>query len=109
MKIRQAWNLKSLPLHYVVQLQDDSYKMFYITPFRDLTDKDLLEYNGHDPRSLNGQPMPTYLYPFYGLELIEDETKSESLRVRLTPTQLAKVKAAGAPNTVIRDLIDKYL
>lgn len=108
MKIINAWNIKQLPDDYVVELEDGSRAQFRIAPLRKITERDLRPYSGDDPRKCAGQPMPLYLYRFYGLEA-STTAKTEVVRVRITPEQLAKVSSAGAPSTVIRDLIDKYL
>ena len=108
MRIVNAWNIKQLPDDYVVELEDGSRAQFAIVPLRKITARDLTPYNGDDPRTCAGQPMPIHMYKFYGLEA-SSTAKTEVVRVRLTPEQLAKVSSVGAPSTVIRDLIDKYL
>lgn len=108
MKIINVWNIKRLPDDYVVELEDGSRAQFHIAPLRKITEQDLKPYRGDDPRKCAGQPMPLYLYKFYDLE-VSSAAKTEVVRVRVTPDQLARVSSVGAPSTVIRDLIDKYL
>lgn len=92
MKINGAWNINQLPKHYVVELEDNMLKSFFIAPFRKIGEADLLEYNGPHPRKCKGGPMPDYLYRFYGLEK-NDESLTDVVRARVTPTEKAKYSA----------------
>ncbi|OPX85938.1 MAG: hypothetical protein A4E52_01572 [Pelotomaculum sp. PtaB.Bin013] len=92
MQINGAWNISQLPMHYVVELEDGTLKAFFIDPFREISEADLLEYNGHHPRKCKGHPMPDYLYRFYGFEK-NDEGLTDVVRARVTPTEKAKYLA----------------
>lgn len=89
-----AWYVDDLPGAIVAELTDGSLASFAISPFRALTVDALTPYDGKHPRKLRGVPVPATLYPYYGLEKSE-ETLSEVLRVRLSPTELERVKAAA--------------
>lgn len=108
MKINGAWYVDALPTQIVIELQDNTLKMASITPFRPL-EQELKQYKGYHPRKCKGQPLPGYLYKFYGLEK-SDETSNEVIHIRLTPTEKERVQTAadGAGKTVsefIRDYI----
>ena len=68
--------------------------MFFLTPFRAIKDVDIKPYKGYHPRKCKGQPLPDYLYRFYGLER-NDETMSEVVRVRLTPGEKEQLETAA--------------
>lgn len=88
-KINGAWYLDSLPQHIVIELEDGSLAKVFINPFRQLTENDFTVYKSYHPRKCKGQPLPDYLYRFYGLEK-NDETASEWVRARVTPTEKTK-------------------
>lgn len=103
--VNGAWYLDNFPSVIVVELPDGALRMFYIMPFRVITPKDLREYKSYHPRKMRGQPLPEYLYKFYGLARNE-EMLSEVLRVRLSPSELEKVKAtADAAGKTVSELI----
>ena len=85
LKINGAWYLDSLPSNFVIELTDGTLKMATLSPFEDKSES-LTDYKGYHPRKCKGQPLPLYMYRFYGLEK-SDETASEVVHVRLTPTE----------------------
>lgn len=89
-----AWYIDSLPGFVVAELEDGQLVSFPLSPYRYLTDEDLSDYNGIHPRRQHGTPMPAALYTYYGLEKSE-EILSEVLRVRLSPSELERVKSAA--------------
>jgi hypothetical protein len=101
LKINGAWYINQLPEHLVLELADNRLVMVRMSPFRQLANEDFLAYNGHHPRRCKGQPLPDYLYRFYGLEK-SDETANEVIHVRLTPTEKTTIQTAadGAGKTV---------
>ncbi len=101
MIISGAWAIDSYPDHFVLDVPRGGLRLALLTPYRCLTDEDLTPYEGPHPRRMRGAPMPEYLYRHYGLEK-SNETASEVLRVRLTPTEKATIeeKAAAADLTL---------
>jgi hypothetical protein len=94
MKVNGAWCIEALPTAIVVELEDNSLKFTDMTPFREISEKELKEYKGYHPRKVKGQPIPDYLYRFYGIEK-SDESATEVIHIRMTPTEKAKVDAAA--------------
>lgn len=110
MKINGAWYIDTMPTMIVTELESGDLKMFYLNPFKEIKESDLKDYKGYHPRKLKGQPLPTYLYKFYGLEKNE-ESLSETVRVRLSPSQLEKIEAYAKNNNknvseTLRDYIN---
>jgi len=93
-EISGAWYVDSLPGQIVTELTDGKLRSFAISPFRAISDDDMTDYGGQHPRKLRGIPVPSNLYAYYGLTKSE-ETLSEVLRVRLSPSELEKLKAAA--------------
>jgi len=111
LKINGAWYLDSLPQHIVMELEDGTLTKVFISPFRQLTEKDFTVYKAYHPRKCKGQPLPDYLYKFYGLEK-NDESLSEVVRVRLSPTEKSKIERYGAnlePSKTISEVIRDYV
>lgn len=113
--INGAWYINQLPQHIVLELEDGSLTKVALSPFRELTDQDFSDYKGYHPRKCKGQPLPDYLYRFYGLEKNE-ESLSEVVRARVTPSEKAKLKAYAAnlepPTTeseLIRECVKKLI
>jgi len=94
LKINGAWYINQLPNHIVIELEDGTLTKVFMTPFRGITDKDFSDYKCYHPRKCKGQPLPDYLYRFYGLER-SDETANEVIHVRLTPTEKARLQATA--------------
>lgn len=92
--INGAWNLKAYPTLIITEMVDNSLKMFNIMPFRKITERDLRSYKGYHPRKCKGNPLPDYLYRFYGLARNE-ETLSEVIRVRVSPKEKESLEAAA--------------
>lgn len=95
MIVNGAWNINALPNQIIIELEDGNLVFFFITPFRDIKDEDLKPYTGYHPRKCKGNPLPDYLYPFYGLEK-NDESLTEVVRFRLTPTEKTKFESYAA-------------
>ncbi len=95
MIINGAWYLNSLPNHVVAELIDGSLAKFFLTPFRGIKEIDLTPYKGDHPRKSKGQPLPDYLYKFYGLARNE-ESLSEVVRVRVSPSEKVKLESASS-------------
>jgi hypothetical protein len=109
LKVNGAWYLDSLPQHFVIELTNGLLKWATLSPFEDKSDA-LTEYKGNHPRKCKGQPLPAYLYRFYGLEK-SDETASEVVHVRLTPTEKSKLEEMAGDKTVseyIREMIREF-
>lgn len=92
--VNAVWYVANMPTAAVVELPDNSLVYFNITPFRMLSDKDFRPYNGYHPRKCKGQPLPDYLYRFYGL-VKNTESATEVIHIRLTPTEKAKVETSA--------------
>lgn len=92
--VNGAWYTNNYPNLIITELADNSLKMFYLTPFRKIGETDLKPYKGYHPRKMKGSPLPEYLYRFYGLER-NQESLSEVVRVRLSPTEKERLEAAA--------------
>ena len=111
MKINGAWYVDEFPTAIVIELQDGTLKHFNLTPFRKITDADLKPYKGYHPRKMKGQPLPDYLYRFYGLEK-SAESLSEVLRIRVSPSEKAAFEAYAAslePRQNVSDVLRKFI
>jgi hypothetical protein len=94
LKINGAWYINAMPRDIVVELEDGSLGHFSITPYREIKQVNLQPYKGHHPRKMKGQPLPPYLYKEYGLQK-NDETATEVLHTRVTPSEKAKIENAA--------------
>lgn len=109
--INGAWYLDALPNQIVVELTDGSLTKFNLTPFRAITQNDFTNYKSYHPRKCKGQPLPDYLYRFYGLQKNE-ESLSEVIRVRITPSEKEKLESYCEnlePKTNTSELIRDYI
>lgn len=79
----------------VVEKTDGSLAMFSLIPFREVKEKDVQPYEGQHPRKIKGTPLPEFLYRLYGLTRNE-ETMSEVVLVRLSPSEKEKLEAFAA-------------
>lgn len=109
LQINGAWYIDNLPNHLVIELKNGNLVMVRMAPFRAITENDFMQYKGYHPRKMKGQPLPDYLYRFYGLER-SNETANEVIHVRLTPTEKAKIQtvaenAGKSVSEYIRDWI----
>ena len=52
----------------VLETTDGSYKKFFISPFREITEKDLTSLPHWTPQGLNAAEAEPCMYKFYGLE-----------------------------------------
>lgn len=89
-----AWYVEDLPDKIIAEVGDGKLISFQIDPYRKIKKDDISDYAGPHPRRQHGVPMPAVLYPYYGLEKSE-ESLSEVLRVRLSPSELERIKAAA--------------
>lgn len=92
--VNRVWYLDTLPTMLVAEKTDGTLAMFDMQMFRKITGRDLRPYKGHHPRRCKGQPLPDYLYRFYGLTRNE-ETLSEVVRVRVSPKEKESLEAAA--------------
>lgn len=92
-----AWYINDLPGGIVAELPNGKLISFAISPFRAITEAPADVYTGQHPRKIKGQPLPAYLYQFYGLAK-SDETLSEVIRVRVSPSEKERLDAAAAAN-----------
>lgn len=70
--INGAWYLDAFPNLIIAERMDGTLVMFNLTPFRAIREKDLRPYKSYHPRKCKGQPLPDYLYKFYGLARNEE-------------------------------------
>lgn len=94
MLVNNAWYVKQLPNEIVLELVDGRMAFAHMTPFRELNDSELHEYKGYHPRKCSAEPIPGYLYRFYGLEKNE-EIASEWVKVRLRPSEKERLEQAA--------------
>lgn len=109
--INGAWYLDALPNQVVVELTDGSLAKFRLTPFRTITEKDFTAYKSYHPRKCKGQPLPDYLYRFYGLQK-NDESATEVIHTRLTPTEKAKIETYAAnlePKKTVSEVVRDFI
>lgn len=92
--INGAWHLDAYPSNIIIERADNSLGMINIMPFRAIKPQDIRDYKAYHPRKCKGQPLPEYLYKFYGLER-NQESLSEVVRVRLSPTEKERLEAAA--------------
>lgn len=92
--ISGAWYIDKLPGGIVIEQVGGILSSISICPFRAIASDDMMFYNGQHPRKLHGVPVPSTLYPYYGLTKSE-ESLSEVLRVRLAPSELERLKAVA--------------
>lgn len=71
MKIKKLFIGIGLPYCCVIQLLDGSFAKFFISPFRNITEKDLsIIY--YIPSGKHKEEAPEYLYHLYGFEKQRD-------------------------------------
>jgi hypothetical protein len=111
MLINGAWYINELPNDIVLELPNGALKHTELTPFRYVKETDLNPYNGYHPRKIKGQPVPDYLYPFYGLEK-SAESLSEVIRVRVSPSEKSAFKiytASLEPRRNVADVLREFI
>ncbi|MBP2643911.1 MAG: hypothetical protein H6Q67_1798 [Firmicutes bacterium] len=102
MLIEDAWYIDELKMEIGIQLPNGNLKKFFITPFRTITETDLKPYYGNPPSKSQIQPLPPYLYRFYGLSRNKQsitqntpvhtgKTNSKTPNSQETPTNISKV------------------
>ena len=92
--VNGAWYLEAYPSNIIIERADNSLGMINIMPFRAIKPQDIRDYKAYHPRKCKGHPLPEYLYRFYGLER-NQESLSEVVRVRLSPTEKERLEAAA--------------
>ncbi len=108
MGINGAWYLDSFPYHMVIECEDNTLHFAPITPMEPV-EKKLQPYKGYHPRKCKGQPLPAYMYKFYGLEKNE-ESATEVIHTRLTPSEKEKVEtAAKNDGKTISEMVRDYI
>lgn len=111
MLINGAWHINALPDEIVAEFENGELRHFFLNPFRKITDTDLKPYKGYHPRKCKGQPLPDYLYPFYGLEK-SDESLSEIIRLRVSPSEKSAFEAYAAslePRQNVSDVLRDFI
>jgi len=107
--INGAWHINNLPSSIVIERIDGSLGMIKLTPFRAIKTQDVRDYKSYHPRKCKGSPLPEYLYRFYGLAR-NDETLSEVVRVRISPTEKEKLgTAAKNQNKTVSEYLRDYI
>ena len=108
-KVNGAWFLTAYPTSMIIELDTGMLKMAHITPLEPLNINRLRDYKAYHPRKCKGQPLPDYLYKFYGLARNE-ESLSEVIRVRVSPSEKEKLEAA-ATNTdnTVSEFLREYI
>jgi hypothetical protein len=110
LKINGAWYLDSLPMSVIIEREDGSLHITNITPYRELSDKDLQPYpHPLHPRRQKGYPVPEYTYKFYGLEK-SAENATEVIHVRLTPAEKSILQvAADGDNKPVSEFVRGWI
>ena len=67
MKIKEMYDSPRYPNHYIVELMDGSARLFYMIPFRRITEKDLRPCIA-TPKQIGGSPVESHLLQAYGLQ-----------------------------------------
>ncbi len=107
--INGAWYLDAYPSSVIIERADGSLGMINLTPFRAIKPKDIRDYKSYHPRKCKGQPLPEYLYRFYGLARNE-ESLSEVIRVRVSPTEKGKLDTAAANDgKTVSEFLREYI
>jgi len=94
MIINGAWYIDAIPNQIVVEKADGTLAKFRLTPFRKITESELTIYKSCHPRKCKGQPLPDYLYRFYGIKR-NDESLTEVIRVRISPSDKERLDTAA--------------
>lgn len=111
MIVNGAWYVSELPMEAVVELESGELRHFHLAPFRHITESDLSPYKGYHPRKMRGQPLPDYLYRFYGLEK-SNESLTEIIRLRVTPSEKTAFEAYVAslePRQNVSDVLREFV
>lgn len=108
MTVNGVWYVDAFANQCIVEKEDGSLAKFSITPFRNITESELTPYTDIHPRKRKGNPMPGYLYRFYGLELNPDAT--DAVRVRLKVSEKNAYEQYCLQNeTTASDDIRRYI
>ncbi len=70
MKIKKMYNPESLPDFYVIETLDGKFFRFNVTPFRKITEKDLIPIPHYVAKGNNALEAFEFIYRFYGLEKV---------------------------------------
>ena len=68
MKVKAVYNTLNMPEHFVLETLDGQKMMARRSPYRTITEADLSPAPGYQLTGKNAEPMPEYIYRFYGLE-----------------------------------------
>lgn len=68
MKIKEMYDTPRYPYHYLIELLDGSMKLFYMVPFRQITEKDLYPCIVATPKQIGAEPVQEYIRLLYGLK-----------------------------------------
>jgi hypothetical protein len=104
--INGAWYLDALPGCVIVECENGQLGRFALTPFRKISENDILQYKGYHPRHCKGQPLPEYLYSQYGLAKSSQTLSAVLPTTRLYQADLEKIqRIAKQKNMSISELI----
>lgn len=79
MKVKQLYEPPLLPRHYIIELEDGSFKMFSMYGgTRKITEKDLIPVRYYKPQKEHAK-VSEYLYELYGLEKIKKEESQNEI------------------------------
>ncbi|MDX9865410.1 MAG: hypothetical protein RBT34_11460 [Anaerolineaceae bacterium] len=90
MDVLNAWYVKQLPAHVVIQMPDLSLMMFPMSPFRDVLKNELTPYKGHYPGDIKSDEVPAYTLPSYGLTKVPFKLDT-SVTIRLSSQEKERV------------------
>lgn len=71
MQIKEMHETPRLPLHYILEMPDGSCHLVYITPFRRISEKDLVPCKTA-PKKIGATPVSSYMLKCYGLTKCDD-------------------------------------
>jgi hypothetical protein len=107
--VNGAWYLDAYPSSIIIERADGSLGMVNLTPFRAIGAQDIRDYKAYHPRKCKGQPLPDYLYRFYGLAR-NDESLSEVVRVRVSPSEKGKLDTAATnADKTVSEFLREYI
>lgn len=94
-KVNGVWYLDRLPgPHAIAEFEDGRLAKFLITKTKPLAEEDFTAYKGYHPRKCKGNPMPEYMYKFYGFEK-SNEFLTEVVHVRLKKSEKENLEKYG--------------
>ncbi|NBH62304.1 hypothetical protein D1155_11645 [Anaerotruncus sp. 80] len=76
-EIKEIYNTNRFPNHYMLEMMDGSTRLIYITPFRKITEKDLLPCTSK-PKQMGATAVTDeHILKCYGLRKCSKNTKKE--------------------------------